>query len=185
MRTLSLILTTIFFFTVGSLCLKAIHVPVQPRAEKQSSYEAYLELDAGFAEFEKELVAAIRKDSKAAEAYFVSIIKDGLPAEAIESAKADYARFFEYQQAFLVNKERSITVRRYQKEEAERWAAPRQSLDNFVKVKLQSFERNTRARAMEGLAVLERRSAQSFLEELAENDRFELQAYAQELLERN
>ncbi|MEL6659209.1 MAG: hypothetical protein AAFP77_27650 [Bacteroidota bacterium] len=180
MRALSLILTTIFFFTVGSFCLKAIHPPVQPATEKLSPMEAYLGLDNGFAGFEKELIAALREEPKVAEAYFISIIKDGLPKEARAAAAEDYAQFFAYRQGFLANKERSITVVEGKSEKS--WAAPRMGEREYVQNRIKKLERNTRARAMEGLTVLERDSALEFLEELANNKRFELQEYAVELL---
>ncbi|MEL6970263.1 MAG: hypothetical protein AAFZ63_06805 [Bacteroidota bacterium] len=181
MRALSLILTTVFFFTAGSFCLKAIHSPLQPSTEILSPMEAYLGLDNGLAGFEKEIIAELREEPKRAEAYFVSIIKDGLPKEARAAAEEDYAQFFAYRQGFLANKERSITVVEGKAEKG--WAIPRMGEREYVENRIKKLERNTRARAMEGLTVLERDSALEFLEELSNNKRFELWEYAVELLE--
>ncbi len=182
MKVPTLIISTIFFFLTGSFCLKAIHSSIHVPTEKMSPMEAYLELDNGLAGFEKELIAGLLEEPDAAEEYFVDIIKNGLPKEAQAAAQEDYTRFYAYRQSFLANKERSITVVEGKKETT--WTPPRMSEREFVKGQIEQFERNTRARAMEGLTVLERRSAMEFLEELANDRRFELREYAQELLER-
>lgn len=182
MKVPTLIISTVFFFLTGSFCLKAIHSSVHVSTEKMSPMEAYLELDNGLAGLEKELIAALLEEADAAEKYFVGIIKNGLPKEARAAAEEDYARFYAYRQSFLANKERAITVV-HEKQETS-WTPPRTSEREFVKRQIEQFERNTRARAMEGLTVLERRSALEFLEELANDRRFELREYAQELLER-
>ena len=78
--------------------------------EEMTAAEAWLGLDCMNNELERGIIRNLRRQAKTSEAYFVNIIEDGLPKVAIAAAEEDYARFFEYRQQFLNNRDRKITL---------------------------------------------------------------------------
>ncbi len=114
-----------------------------------------------------------------AEPFFINLVEDGPGETMIEKERAHLKGIYEIRTAFDRNKSIKVT---YEGPGFEQGAPTLPDEKEYIESKLASFKNRIRARALEGLAILETKSSIRYVEEKANDDNFPLNGLAADLL---